>query len=275
MHDHHHHHDHAGHDHHGHACTHGPLDQHDPGHDAICVERVSYRYGNTPALTNVSLHVSQGCVLGVIGPNGGGKTTLLKILLGQLRDYEGKVRVMGRPPEEVARRGDLIGYVPQHHGFERRFPVSVRQVVRMGLVGKTGLFRRYRREDLDRVETLLEQVGMAHLAERPIGDLSGGQQQRAFIARALASGPKILLMDEPTVGIDVAGQQQFADLIHRLHQQLGLTVMIVSHDLRSVASSCEKVACLARTVHFHDAPEGLTPALLQEVFQHEIAALTQ
>lgn len=268
-----HHHDHH-HDHHGHACSHGPLDEHHPGVDAICVDHVSYRYGNVQALRDVSLHVAQGCVLGVIGPNGGGKTTLLKILLGQLQDYEGKVQVMGRAPEEVSRRGDVVGYVPQHHAFERRFPVSVRQVVRMGLVGKTGLFRRYRREDLDRAESLLGQVGIAHLAERPIGDLSGGQQQRAFIARALAPGPQVLLMDEPTVGIDVAGQQQFADLIHRLHDELGLTVMIVSHDLRSVASSCEKVACLARTVHFHDAPEGLTPALLQEVFQHEIAALT-
>jgi zinc transport system ATP-binding protein len=145
----------------------------------------------------------------------------------------------------------------------------------MGLVGKTGLFRRYRKEDLERVEQLIEQVGISHLADRPIGDLSGGQQQRAFIARALAAGPKVLLLDEPMVGIDVAGQQQFGELIQRLHRDLALTVLIVSHDLRSVAASCERVACLARTLHYHDSPQGLTAELLQEVFNHDIVAVVK
>ncbi len=270
-HDHSHDHDHA----HSHApvphvCTHGSLGHHDAKHDALCVENLSFSYGDTQALKNITMHVEAGCNLGIIGPNGGGKTTLLKIILGLLDGYSGSVTVMGMTPREVCRRGDIVGYVPQRHLFEQRFPVSVRQVVRMGLVGKTGLLRRHSKADLDRVEQLITEVGLADVAERPIGTLSGGNQQRAFIARALAAGPKILLLDEPMVGIDVAGQQIFADMIRRLQDQLGLTVIVVSHDLRAVAATCEKVACLARTVHYHDSPRGLTPEILQEVFRHEI-----
>lgn len=271
-HDHSHNHDHGGcgHAHAPHACNHGSLGQHDPKHDALCVQNVSYAYDDVQALQNVTLHVAVGCNLGIIGPNGGGKTTLLKIVLGLLEGYSGSVTVMGMTPREVCRRGDIVGYVPQRHLFEQRFPVSVRQVVRMGLVGKTGLLRRHSRADLECIEQLMAEVGIADLAERPIGSLSGGNQQRAFIARALAPGPKILLLDEPMVGIDVAGQQMFADMIRRLQEHLGLTVIVVSHDLRAIAATCEKVACLARTVHYHDSPRGLTADLLQEVFRHEI-----
>ncbi|MBI1369992.1 MAG: ATP-binding cassette domain-containing protein [Planctomycetes bacterium] len=279
-HDHDHSHDHA-HDHaHApaslHACHHhGSLSEHHAGVDAVCLDHVSYRYGNVEALSDVTLHIEAGCNLGIIGPNGGGKTTLLKIILGQLTGYTGSVHVMGLTPDEVTRRGDVVGYVPQQHHFERRFPVNVRQVITMGLAGKTGLFRKHRREDLERVEELMKLVGVGELATRPIGQLSGGQQQRVFIARALAAGPKVLLMDEPTVGVDLAGQRRFADLIHNLHAQLGLTVVIVSHDLRSIAASCERVACLARTVHYHDSTQGLTAELLQEVFNHDIAPILE
>jgi zinc transport system ATP-binding protein len=258
------------HTHAPHVCTHSSLATHDAAHDALCIQNVSFSYGEVEALRNITLHIDRGCNLGIIGPNGGGKTTLLKIILGLLDGYSGKVSVMGLGPRDVCKRGDIVGYVPQRHGFESRFPVSVRQVVRMGLVGKTGLLRRHKKEDLDRVEQLLTQVDIAHLAERPIGELSGGNQQRAFIARALAAGPKILLLDEPMVGIDVAGQEMFADLIRGLQEQWGLTVVIVSHDLRAIAATCERVACLAQTLHYHDSPKGLTPEILQEVFRHEI-----
>jgi zinc transport system ATP-binding protein len=258
---------------HGHACNHGPLSEHNESTDAICLDSVGFRYGEVEALRDVSLHIDRGCNLGIIGPNGGGKTTLLKCLLGLLPGYTGSIRIMGLDPTEVCKRGDVVGYVPQHHDFEPRFPASVRQVIEMGLCGKVGLLGRPSREDRQRVDELMEQVGISELAQRPIGDLSGGQRQRAFIARALIAGPKILLLDEPLVGVDLAGQTQFAELIQRLHQDLGLTVMIVSHDLRSIAACCEKVACLARTVHFHDSPEGLTPEILHEVFDHDIAPI--
>ncbi|MEX0741649.1 MAG: ABC transporter ATP-binding protein, partial [Phycisphaeraceae bacterium] len=229
---HHHHHSHAG-------CHHGTLGEHHGRADAICIDHLSFRYGSVQALRDVTLHVENGCILGIIGPNGGGKTTLLKILLGLLEGYQGSVEIMGHHPRDVCRHGQLVGYVPQRHEYERRFPANVRQVVRVGLAGRAGLLRRYRKDDLARVEHLMHQVGVSELADRPIGNLSGGQQQRVFIARALAAGPSILLLDEPTIGIDVSGQQRFAELIRKLHEEHGLTVVIVSHDLRAVAASCE------------------------------------
>lgn len=257
----------------GHACNHGPLGEHNEHTDAICLDGVGFAYGELVALEDVTLHIDRGCNLGIIGPNGGGKTTLLKCMLGLLEGYSGSIRVMGMSPTEVCKRGDVVGYVPQVHDFESRFPVSVRQVIEMGLCGKVGLFGKPTRADRERVDELMEQVGIGHLAERPIGDLSGGQRQRAFIARGLVAGPQILLLDEPLVGVDLGGQKQFADLIQKLQSELGLTVVIVSHDLRSIAACCEKVACLARTVHFHDSPDGLTSEILHEVFDHDIAPI--
>lgn len=251
---------------------HDPSDLAEHGQsDAICFDRVGFNYGSVEALRDITLHVAAGTRLGIIGPNGGGKTTLLKILLGLLDGYSGNVYVSGMTPDAVCKRGDVVGYVPQKHEFEPRFPISVRQVVAMGLCGRTGMLRRHGRADRQRVDRLLGEVGIADLAERPIGALSGGQQQRAFIARALAPAPPILVLDEPMVGVDVRGQQQFAELIATLHGEHNLTVMIVSHDLRAVSVSCDKVACLNRTLHYHDSPAGLTPDLLQEVFRHDIA----
>ncbi len=245
--------------------------------DAICLDHVSFGYPESEpgaerplALRDVTLHVPQACSLGIIGPNGAGKTTLLKIILGLLDGFQGQARVLGLAPHAACRRGDLVGYVPQRHGVEWRFPITVRQVVRMGLAGKTGLLRRYRPTDLEYVEQLLEELGIADLAERPIGQLSGGQQQRSFMARALAPRPKVLILDEPLVGVDEAGQRQFAELSQRLHRQLRLTLVIVSHDLRAIAASCSQVACLNQTIHYHDSPAGLTEDVLREVFQHEI-----
>lgn len=268
---------------HGEPCRHGDLGRHEEGRDAICLEHVSFSYawaggsasawrGEAPlALRDVTLHVEQGCNLGIIGPNGAGKTTLLKIILGLLEGYTGTVSVMGMTPRQACRRGDVIGYVPQRLEVEWRFPVTVRQVVRMGLVGKTGLFRAYSRTDRRYAEELMDRVGVAPLADRPIGSLSGGQQQRAFIARALVAKPPILILDEPTVGIDQPGQRQFAELVHQLHESLNLTLIVVSHDLKAIAAGCNRVACLNQSIHYHAAPQGLTREVLNEVFAHEVA----
>ncbi|HEX3998345.1 MAG TPA: ABC transporter ATP-binding protein [Pirellulales bacterium] len=282
-------------------CPHGSLAEHRAGSDAVCLDGVSFSYPSTRgsadrslALRDVTLHVEQGCSLGIIGPNGAGKTTLLKIILGLLEGFRGTVRVLGMTPREACRRGGLIGYVPQRHDAEWRFPLTVRQVVRMGLIGKTGPLQWYSRADRQHVELLMEQLGIAPLADRPIGDLSGGQQQRCFIARALAAKPKILILDEPLVGVDEAGQQQFAELSRRLHNGLNpaakgpraatgdggssstdskLTLVIVSHDIRAIAASCSRVACLNQMIHYHDSPAGLTEDVLREVFQHEISSV--
>ncbi len=223
-------------------------------------------------LDRITLTVNEGERLGVLGPNGGGKSTLLKLTLGLLTGNTGQIRVFGYSPEE-ARGRRLIGYVPQRNTAELKFPLTVRQVVEMG--AKLGLapwkgLSSGQREDVERAMRL---VGAADLASQHVGSLSGGQLQRVLIARSLASKPKLLLLDEPTVGIDVAGQQQFADLLRHLHDDLKLTVMVVSHDIRTVAAGCDRVACLSRTLHSHTAPEGLTPAVLAEVFRHDVAAI--
>ncbi len=269
-----------------HVCTHGSLGQHHPGGDAICLDHVSFSYGSTPvtdptpgranlALRDVTLHIEQGCNLGIIGPNGAGKTTLIKIMLGLLPGYTGSVSIMGLTPRQACRRGDIVGYVPQRHEVEWRFPLTAQQVVMMGLTGKTGLFRRHRQSDRDHARDIMARVGVADLAHKPIGELSGGQQQRIFIARALAPSPRILILDEPLVGIDEVGQRRFAALMHELHESLKLTVVVVSHDLQAIAAGCNRVACLKQTVHYHDAPAGLTRDVLAQVFEHEITTVAR
>lgn len=224
------------------------------------------------ALRGVTLSVRTGERLGILGPNGGGKTTLLKLTLGLLRGQRGRIRVLGMDPER-ARRERVIGYVPQRIEAELAFPVSARQVVAMSASRGVPPWSRLSGEAAERVHRSLEVVGALDQADRPIGRLSGGQLQRVMIARALAGNPRILLLDEPTVGIDVGGQQRFAELIRTVHDRLGLTIIMVSHDLRSIAAGCDRVACLNRTLHSHVTPAGLTPEVLAEVFRHDVAAV--
>jgi zinc transport system ATP-binding protein len=262
--------DHAAHDH----CSATTAQRSE--NDAIRVEHVSFSYRGagaaarkpTQVLEDVSLNVEAGMNLGIIGPNGAGKTTLLRIMLGLLDGYSGSVTIAGLSPAQACRRGDIIGYVPQRSSAESRFPLSARQVVRLGLVGKTGLFRRYASADLEYAEQIMRQVGVAHLADAPIGELSGGQQQRIFIARALVAYPQIVILDEPMSGIDAPGQREIGSLIRELHQSLKLTVIVVSHDIEALAAGCTRIACLRKTIHYHDASHGLTPQVLRAVFQH-------
>lgn len=244
------------------------------GQEVLCVRDLSYRYSDGfEALNDVSFHVQRGSTLAVVGPNGAGKTTLLKILVGLLRGYGGQVEIAGMSVEEARLKGDVVAWVPQRAKMVWDFPATVRQVVEMGLVGKTGMFRRHSRDDLRYVDSLMEELGIADLAGRPIGAISGGQQQRAIIARALAPRPQILLLDEPTVGVDQAGLETFTSLMTQIKQRFAVTLVLVSHDLRSVLPECEQIACLNRTLHFHDSPAKLTPELLSEVFQCNLTGL--
>jgi zinc transport system ATP-binding protein len=244
------------------------------GEDILCIDHLSFTYPDgTTALEDIHLHVQRGSTLAVIGPNGAGKTTLLKIILGLLGGYEGTVRIAGLSPDAARRRGDVVSWVPQRAKMAWDFPVTVAKVVRMGLVGKTGVFRPCRRDDRRYADHIMEVLGISSLAGRPIGDVSGGQQQRAIIARALAPRPKVLLLDEPTVGVDEAGIQIFTDLMVRIRRQFGVTLVIVSHDLRTVIPECQRVACMNRTLHFHDSPALLTPQLLKDVFRCELTGL--
>lgn len=244
------------------------------GEEIICVRELSFRYpSGAEALHQVSLHVQRGSTLAIVGPNGAGKTTLLKIMLGLLTDYTGTVLVDGLSPAQARRRGDVFSWVPQRARMAWDFPATVEQIVRMGLVGKTGMWRRHRRDDLDYVRTLMGELGIAEIAAQAIGEISGGQQQRAIIARALAPRPAVLMLDEPTVGVDEAGRGAFVDLMRQVQATFDVTLVIVSHDLRTVIPECERVACLNRTLHFHDAPGRLTPEMLAEVFQCDLTGL--
>jgi ABC-type Mn2+/Zn2+ transport system ATPase subunit len=167
----------------------------------------------------------------------------------------------------------VIGYVPQRIEAELDFPLTVRQVVALPATLGLRAWERVPPETEGHIDESLRVVGMLERARSPIGRLSGGQLQRVMIARALACSPRVLVLDEPMVGIDVAGQQQFASLLERLHGEMGLTIVVVSHDIRTVAAGCDRVACLSRTLHSHTAPAGLTPEVLAEVFRHDVAAI--
>jgi zinc transport system ATP-binding protein len=241
---------------------------------AVEFDRVSFTYpgADGPALESVSLTVSAGTRLGILGPNGGGKSTLLKLVLGLLKPTSGSVRVLGTEPL-AARQSGLIGYVPQRVEAELSAPLSVRQVVM--LAGSLGSpwYQPTPRAVRQRTDELLSLVGVTDLANRPIGTLSGGQLQRVMIARALVISPRILALDEPTVGIDASGQRVFAELLDRVHKALGLTILIISHDMRAIAAGSDTVACLARRLHTHVTPDGLTPQVLAELFSHDLAAI--
>lgn len=244
------------------------------GGGPVRVDDVSETNGPRPALESISLDVLEGERLGVLGPNGGGKSTLIKLTLGLLPRQSGEIRIFGKSVEE-ARRAGLIGYVPQRSHAELAFPLSARQVVEMAATVRLRPWQGMTREAREHVDEALQVVGVTELgkADAPVASLSGGQFQRVMIARALAAKPRLLLLDEPTVGIDVAGQQQFASLLEGIVKRLGVTVIVVSHDLRAIAAGCDRVACLSRTLHSHVAPGGLTPAVLAEVFRHDVAAI--
>jgi zinc transport system ATP-binding protein len=243
------------------------------GEDVICVDDVSFAYEGKTVLERITLHVERGCTLGIIGPNGAGKTTLLRLMLGLLTPDSGSVRVLGLRPAEACARGNLVGYVPQRHMLDWQFPVSVRQVVELGLTGQRGLMGRLGRPQRRRAMELLDAVGMSQAADQPIGELSGGQQQRVFIARALVASPQTLLLDEPMTGVDTGAQESLTTLLAQLKQSMGLTLVIVSHNLRSIISTCDQVACLNRTLHYHDRPAAISPEVLLRLFHCDFDAL--
>jgi zinc transport system ATP-binding protein len=241
---------------------------------AVQLDSVCYTYpgADAPAIENIQLQVPAGSRLGILGPNGGGKSTLLKIALGLLQPTSGRASIFGRAPAE-ARRAGLIGYVPQKVEAELGFPMSVREIVALGATWRISAWKSIPAGTRARIDEMLTLTGAAEFADRPIGSLSGGQMQRAMIARALAADPRILALDEPMVGIDAAGQQQFAALLDRIHRTLGVTILIISHDLRAIAAGSDRVACLARKLHSHVSPEGLTPQVLAELFSHDLAGI--
>lgn len=243
-------------------------------HPVVEVVGVSYGYGAETVLQDVSLTVERGEFLGLVGPNGSGKTTLLRLMLNLMPLRSGQVRLFGQPLSQF-RSWFRVGYVPQKAAsFNTGFPATVREVVLTGRTARLGLFRRIGRADRQAAERAMELVGIGALANRPIGQLSGGQQQRAFIARALASEPELLILDEPTVGVDPAAQEQFYALLRRLRQEMNISIVLVSHDIGVVTNEVTRLACLNRRIHFHGPPAEFNPDRLSEFYGHKVSLVS-
>jgi zinc transport system ATP-binding protein len=221
-----------------------------PLKEAVTMDDIWVHFNSTPILEGINLSIEQNDFLGIIGPNGGGKTTLLKVILGLVTPSRGRVSVLGKPPQ---RSRSSIGYVPQHNLFDRDFPITVWDVALMGRYSRTGLFRRYNSDDRTTVQNALQTVGMLDHKGHQMGKLSGGEQQRVLIARAIVSEPKLLLLDEPTTSVDSTMQTEFYELLDRLKQQMA--IVLVSHDISAVSVYVDKIACLNRQLFHHGSPE--------------------
>ena len=217
----------------------------------IEIKDLSAGYNNEMVLRDINLTVKPDDFIGLIGPNGGGKTTLFKVILGLLQPHKGAIRVMGMAPEKGRRH---IGYVPQFTYYDSDFPIRARDVVRMGRLGPKHLFKPYTAEDDRVVEDCLERVHLTDKGNAPLRELSGGQRQRIYIARALASEPELLLLDEPTNSVDVEASAQIYELLHEINLQ-GVTILLISHDLNVISSYVKTIGCLNRTLHYHGEKE--------------------
>ncbi len=227
-------------------------------HNQIIIEvkNLSFFYGKIQVLKDINLDIHQGDYLGIIGPNGGGKTTLIKIILGLLKPSQGEITIFGQPSQEFRKRLE-IGYVAQKmSSFDANFPLRAWDVVAMGRYAARGMFQGLTAQDREKINKALQEVHMFELKDRLIGDLSGGQQQRVYIARALAQEPKIIFLDEPTSGVDSPSQKEFYDLLNKLNKQ-GITLVLISHDIDVVAQEVTEVACINQGLIYHGNPSGL------------------
>jgi zinc transport system ATP-binding protein len=216
----------------------------------VDVESVDFGYTATPVVRDISLQIASGEYVAIVGPNGSGKSTLLKLMLGLLEPDEGVTRLFGEPAHRFD-DGSRIGYVAQHASSSKSMPITVREVVKMGRFPHVG-FGRLSGDDWEIVDQALETVGMTAFANRRVTQLSGGQRQRAFIARALASEADLLVLDEPTVGVDATSVDAFYDLLESLNED-DITIVLIEHDLSAVTNHADRVVCLNGEIYF-DGP---------------------
>lgn len=234
-----------------------------PRPPVVEISGLEFARGGQPILQDVDLEVREGEFTALLGPNGGGKTTLMKLILGLLGPDRGSIRVLGRKADGHSRPG-RVGYVPQDHQTNPSFPITVRELV---LMGRLGISRRrwgWSPEDRSAAETALTRVGLLDRQNSRVGDLSGGQRQRAYIARALVGEPRLLLLDEPTSSVDQEWQGRLFELFRELNRTT--TIILVSHDLSAISPYVRSIACVNRQVHFHPSNE-ITAEILSEVYQ--------
>ncbi|RLB20785.1 MAG: ABC transporter [Deltaproteobacteria bacterium] len=228
---------------------------------AIEMKDVWFSYNKVPVVEGVSFTLKQGDFLGILGPNGGGKTTLLKLMLGLLKPDRGEIRILGKPPKEARKH---VGYLPQETDFHMTFPITVYELALMGRLPHARLGRPYKKQDHQIAEEALKEVGMWEFRYAKVGELSGGQRQRVFIARALASEPKILMLDEPTSSIDPQFETDLYELFRELNKKI--TLVVITHDIGVISQYVKSVACINRTLIFHE--EGkITQEMIEATYQ--------
>ena len=231
---------------------------------AVEARHLFFDYGEETVLSDVTFEVPEGDFLAVIGPNGGGKSTLLKLLMGILAPRSGEVRLFGKPPD---RSDTVIGYVPQETAHNLDFPVTAMDVALMGLLHRRGVSRRFDESQRQKALAALKRVGMDHLADRRIKELSGGERQRTLIARALASEPDILMLDEPTASIDFGGQREIFELLERLNETM--TVIVVSHDMTMVMGYARHALYVHRTAVMHEVDAHTRYQIKRQLTGHD------
>jgi zinc transport system ATP-binding protein len=232
--------------------------------EVVSIEKLDFAYDGRAVLAGVNLKIREHEFVSIVGPNGGGKSTLLKLILGLLHPQKGSVKVFGEAPERARPR---IGYLPQHAHHDPQFPTTCIEVVLMGRLGARVSLGPFKKKDKEKAREALENVGLADLAGRSFSDISGGQRQRVLIARALVAEPELLLLDEPTSHIDVVAVNEFYELMEKINERL--TIAIVSHDIGFVSSRIESVVCVNREVVVHPTSE-LTGETLQEIYGTDI-----
>jgi zinc transport system ATP-binding protein len=229
--------------------------------EIVRLENVWVHFNGAPVLEDISLTIESAEFLGIIGPNGSGKSTLIKVILGLIEPDRGTVSVLGKAPTD---RNTGVGYVPQYALFDHEFPASVREVVLMARYRRGWLPKRYTAEDKNISKNALQATGMTEYGDRQIGQLSGGQQQRVLIARALATNPKLLLLDEPTASVDPDTQSEFYQLLQRLRKDMA--IVMVSHDIEVVRMYADKIVCLNKRLLYHGSSE-VTPEVLETTYK--------
>ena len=236
----------------------------------VSVKNISFSFGSTKVLDDISLTVTTGDFLAIIGPNGSGKSTLVKVILGIYAVTAGSVVLLGKDIKSF-NRWDKIGYVPQKAtNIDPFFPVSVREVVGMGLLSKKTFPRFLRRRDAKVIDHALEQVDLKDFQTRRIGELSGGQQQRVFIARAIVNQPSLLFLDEPTTGVDAETQEKFYSMLGTLNQANKIAIVLITHDLGILNKRVNKIACLNQRLVFHGTHEDFCNSeVVQELLRGE------
>ncbi|PKR78059.1 zinc ABC transporter ATP-binding protein [Halalkalibacillus sediminis] len=243
----------------------------------IDVRNVSHRYDQHLVLEDVSFRIDKGSFVGLVGPNGSGKTTIIKLLLGIEKLQKGSIDAFGKPIQKFTNKGHISFVSQKANSFNRGFPATAKEVVGMGLISRQKMWNPSQKKFEHLIFEALDQVNMMEYANTNIGDLSGGQQQRIFIARAIVNKPQLLILDEPTVGVDFENVGHFYRLLSELNRDLGITLVLVSHDIGTITTHVTDLLCLNKSVHYHGNPsefEQMSDEERSKLYGHNMHTIT-